>query len=304
MNRIKFTTTQFFLTLISMIFSLAAITTTIRAQFPVIAGNNFYSISDSPASPTLNSDETKFSFVSLAVVNVTNIEELYAAVNNSANTGNQIVIAPGVYILSINDGNGIARPNGGRLELQENMSLRGVQGDREAVVIDAINLPTTSYNSAPPIPLTGAVRMGKGSNSIEWLTVRNAVNGAANIETELFSTGTAYIRIAHIASSNSQRGIDVRNFGAAQAGRVIEAEIVDNDLYNNRIGTLGEGLRIVNNQGANGGRIIAGLSGNRSYYNYLGLIVENNRSNSAIFRLFHRATDSLKMVSVGSSAAG
>jgi Tol biopolymer transport system component len=221
----------------------------------------------------------------LAVVNVANIEELYSAVNNSANAGNQIIIAPGVYFLSVNDPNGAARPNAGRLELQENMSLRGVVGERGAVIIDAINLPLSSFNNAAPIPLTAAIRMGRGTNAIEWLTVRNAVNGNANIGTELASTSTN-IRVAHVASTNSQRGLDVRNFGAAQIGRVINAEIIDNDFYNNRIGTLGEGFRIASQQGANGGIINATLAGNRSYNNFQGLIVENNRSNNAVTTVF------------------
>jgi len=214
-------------------------------------------------------------------VGVGNIEELYAAVNDPANAGATVVLAPGVYMLSVNDQGGTPRPNRGRLELQQNMSLQGSVGDREAVVVDAINLPLSSYNNAAPIPLTAAIRMGRGTTSIEWLTVKNAVNGNANIGTELVSTGMAYIRVAHVASTNSQRGLDLRNFGAAGAGRIIEAEIVDNDFYNNRIGTVGEGLRIVNNNGANGGRISARLSGNRSHNNYLGLIVEDNRSNNA-----------------------
>ena len=188
-------------------------------------------------------------------------------------------------MLSVNDPNGAARPNAGRLELQENMSLRGVVGDRGAVIIDAINLPLSSFNSAPPVTLTAAIRMGRGTNSIEWLTVRNAVNGNANIGTELASTATN-IRVAHVASTNSQRGLDVRNFGTAQAGRVINVEIIDNDFYNNRIGTLGEGFRIASQQGANGGIINATLAGNRSYNNYLGLIVENNRSNNAVTTVF------------------
>ncbi|MDQ3750334.1 MAG: hypothetical protein M3367_15175, partial [Acidobacteriota bacterium] len=204
--RIYLTTKRLFVAVASIIFTLAAFTTTIRAQSAATAGNNFYSISDSPASPTFNSDETKFSFVSLAVVNVTNIEELYAAVNNSANAGNQIVLAPGVYLLSVNDPNGAARPNSGRLELQENMSLRGVVGDRGAVIIDAINLPLSSLNLGPGVALTGAIRMGRGTNTIEWLTARNAVNGLANIGTELASTATN-IRVAHVASTNSQRGL-------------------------------------------------------------------------------------------------
>ncbi|MDQ6786440.1 MAG: FG-GAP-like repeat-containing protein [Acidobacteriota bacterium] len=284
MNQIKFTTKRLYVAAL-IIFTFAAITTTMRAQSAVKVENNLYSISDSPASTAFSSDSTKFSFVSLASVNVTNIEELYAAVNNSANAGNQIVIAPGVYLLSVNDPNGAARPNAGRLELQENMSLRGVVGERGAVIIDAINLPLSSFNSATPIPLTGAIRMGRGTNSIEWLTARNAVNGNTNIGTELASAATN-IRVAHIASSNSARGLDVRNFGAAQAGRVINAEIVDNDFYNNRIGAQGEGFRIASQQGANGGIIFASLSGNRSYNNYTGLLVENNRSNNAVETVF------------------
>jgi hypothetical protein len=184
-------------------------------------------------------------------------------------------------MLSVNDPNGVARPNSGRLEFQENMSLQGVVGDRGAVVIDAVNLPVSSYNNAPPLELTGPIRMGRGSNALEWLTVRNAVDAVSNIDTDLVSPGTVHIRVAHVASSNGQRGIDVRNIGPAMAGRVIEAEIVDNDIYNHTNGFFGEGLRIVNNQGADGGVISARLSGNRSYNNYIGLLVINQRSNFA-----------------------
>jgi hypothetical protein len=285
MNRIKFTILRLFVAA-SIIFTLTASTVTIPAQTAAKVGNDLFSISESLNLPMVSSDSTKFSFVSLAAVNVTNIEELYAAVNNSNNAGNQIVIAPGVYLLSVTDPNGAARPNSGRLELQENMSLRGVFGDRGAVIIDAINLPLTSFNSAPPVPLTGAIRMGRGTNAIEWLTVRNAVPAPSNIETELASTAVANIRVAHIASTNSGRGLDVRNFGAAQAGRVINAEIVDNDFYNNKTSPQGEGFRIISAQGANGGIINATLAGNRSYNNYLGLLVENNRSNNSVSTVF------------------
>ena len=111
MNRIKFTTTRFFVAA-SIIFTLAAFTTTIRAQSATV-GNNLYSISGSPDLPTFNPDSTKFSFVTVSTVNVTNVEELYSAVNNPNNVGNQIVIAPGVYMLSVNDAGGVARPNSG-----------------------------------------------------------------------------------------------------------------------------------------------------------------------------------------------
>ncbi|MEO8042172.1 MAG: delta-60 repeat domain-containing protein, partial [Acidobacteriota bacterium] len=221
-----------------------------------------------------------FRYLNNPLVTVANVEELYAAVNNPANAGSQIVLAPGVYMLSAMSPGGDARPNGGRLELQENMSLLGVVGDRGAAVIDAADLPPDSY-SAPPIPLTAAVRIGRGTNSIEWLTVRNAVNGNGNIGTDLNSTPMTYIRVAHISATNSRRGIDFRNYGAAAAGRVIQAEVVDNDIYDNRIGQQGEGMRFANNQEANGGMIFVTLNGNRSHMNLLGAIFDNNGSNNS-----------------------
>ncbi len=212
-------------------------------------------------------------------VNVANLEELYSAVNNPQNAGLPIIIAPGVYMLSVNDPSGAARPNSGRIELQENMSLQGVAGDRSAVDIDAINLPSTSY-SAPPIPRTGAIRMGRGTNSIEWLTVRNATTASANIETDLESA-TTHIRIAHVATTGSQRGIDVRNFGPEQVGRMIDTEIIDNDIFNNRQGGNPEGLRLASQQGATGGTIIGIMTGNRIYDNATGMIIVSNGSNRA-----------------------
>ncbi|MGI8786674.1 MAG: DUF5711 family protein [Pyrinomonadaceae bacterium] len=209
---------------------------------------------------------------------VSNIEELYAAVNNSANADSQIVIAAGVYMLSVNDPNGAARPNGGRLELQENMSLLGITDNRAAVVIDAMNLPAASYLS----PLTGAIRIGRGSNAIEWLTARNAVSGASNIQSDLIFPGTAFVRVAHVASSGSRRGINILNIGAAAANAVVEADIIDNDLFDNII-AIGEGMRIGNFAGANGGSVVARLSGNRSHGNKQGLlVVDNGASNASI----------------------
>jgi hypothetical protein len=66
-----------------------------------------------------------------------------------------------------------------------------------------------------------AVRMGLGHNALEWLTVRDAVNGQANIDTGLQSLdpGTAYIRVAHIASTGSFRGLNIQNFGPQTSGQ-------------------------------------------------------------------------------------
>lgn len=76
--------------------------------------------------------------------NVSNIEELYSAINDAANDGENITIAPGTYVLSANSPGGIARPNGGRLELRQNMSLIGQADNSDAVKIDSSQLPVAS----------------------------------------------------------------------------------------------------------------------------------------------------------------
>lgn len=79
-------------------------------------------------------------------VNVTNVEQLYAAVNDPANAGAVILLSPGRYVLSTTNGAGSTRPNSGRLEFQRDMSLYGILGDRAAVVIDASALPASAFN--------------------------------------------------------------------------------------------------------------------------------------------------------------
>lgn len=261
MNKIKFLTFQISAALL-LCFSIAA-----HAQI-------------APDEKTIE----KYDFSLAPQVNVANAEELYAAVNNAANAGSLINLATGVYTLSATAQGGAARPNGGRLELQENMMLRGVSGNRGAVVIDASGLPASSYNGE--VPNSGAVRMGKGTNAVEWLTVRNAVSGGAGIIVHLSAPATAFVRIAHCVSTGGHRGIDIRNVAANVTGFVIEAEIVDNDLHSNRTQTA-TGLRIINTQGVSGNVINAYLSGNRMFNNQQGLIVENlGSSNGASISVY------------------
>src|SRR5215467_4108232 len=59
------------------------------------------------------------------VLNVSNVEELYAAVNNPANAGAIVVLASGTYTLTAKDLNNQPRPNGGKLVLQPGMALVG-----------------------------------------------------------------------------------------------------------------------------------------------------------------------------------
>lgn len=209
---------------------------------------------------------------------VSNVEELYSSVNDPANAGVQIALAPGLYMLTPTTPSGAPRPNRGRLELQENMSLTGVIGERSAVVIDASMLPQSSYQGGGP-PLTGAIRLGRGSNAVEWLTTQNATVGSAAIEADLVWPGAANIRIANIASTGNIRGLDIRNFGPASSGETINVEIEDSDFFNNTLG-LGEGVRVGNFAGANGATVNLKMSGNRSYGNDQGRLIVNNAANN------------------------
>ena len=235
---------------------------------------------------------------------VSNVDELYAVVNDAANAGAAVALAPGVYTLSATDAGGAARPNQGRLELKADMCLYGVAGDRAAVVIDASLLPASSFTV--PVGRTGVIRAGLGSNAIEWLTIAGHPFAAAAVETDLVQTnsqGTAMtttIRVAHLVaggrllgdgaaprvdvSGASARGVDIRNVGTAgMAGRRIDAEIVDSEVFGGV-----EGIRVINFNGAHFGEITVAMQGNRSYANRLGCIIENNRSNSA--RIFVRSS--------------
>ena len=73
-------------------------------------------------------------------VYVSTVDELYAAVNNADNAGAQIILAPGTYLLSA------SYPNGGRLELQTDMGLKGQPGDSDAVLIDESALPIVRFS--------------------------------------------------------------------------------------------------------------------------------------------------------------
>ena len=222
--------------------------------------------------------------VAATVLSVADVEQLYAAMNDPANEGAAITLAPGTYVLSVNDAAGDARANGGRLELQRDMSLYGVTGDRSAVVIDATGLPASSFGV--PFGRTAPVRIGRGSNTIEWLTVQGNPAAAAGIATELPGTASTWIRVAHVISGGSSRGVDVRNVGAANAGRRIDAEIVDNEFFGpTQVIGMAEGIRVANFVGANGGVIVATLSGNRIHGFQLGCIVANNQSSNALVQV-------------------
>jgi hypothetical protein len=214
-----------------------------------------------------------------SVIEVSNVEQLYDAVNEPANAGATIVLAPGRYVLTkVKAGVG-TRPNSGRLELQTDMSISGVTGHPEDVVIDSsdpVNGPSFALGGA--LGNGGTIRIGRGRNSVEWLTIVGGSNSAAGVQTDLVGA-PAVLRVAHVVSRGSVRGIDVRNLGPTGAGRMIVIDLGDNEVFENTA-MNGQGLRFVNSN-ADGASIVATLHNNRSHDNNQGFLASNERSSDA-----------------------
>ena len=104
---------------LSLMFTLAGGTATIEAAVDLRAGLDFFTYSDSPFPALPFREQAKFEARGVRPIVVFNIEQLYTAVNDPANAGATIRLAPGVYMLSVNDPGGLPRPNRGRLELRE-----------------------------------------------------------------------------------------------------------------------------------------------------------------------------------------
>lgn len=205
---------------------------------------------------------------------VNNEDSLYKYVNDPSKAGYCIVIAsrPTSYMLNPN------QTNGGRIELQYNMSLRSQSGNPDDVVIDASLLSKANLTDGF---LTGAIRVGKGFNSIDGLTVKNAKNGAAAIETDLDSNSTL-VMINNVKINGNQRGIDVRNINSAMANRQIKVEIT-NCVISNNTSMGGQGIRFINTNSANNSSIQAKLLNNVIEGNKVGFLAANlNASSSTI----------------------
>jgi len=207
-------------------------------------------------------------------INVSDVEGLYAAVNDPDNSGATIVLAAGQYVLTARDQSGALRPNGGRLELQSGMSLLGVKGDPEAVVIDGSSDQGPSY--VAPQGRTGMIRIGRSHESVEWLTVHGAFLLGACIATDLLEDSFVSLRIAHTILEGSTLGLDVGNIGTASAGRTITIDLDDNELSHN-----GRGVRFINSHGADGAAIFASLHKTRSHDNAIGCMATNEESSRA-----------------------
>jgi hypothetical protein len=126
--------------------------------------------------------------------------------------------------------------------------------------------------------------MGRGKNTVEWLTVIGNPLAVAGIGTDLGDSTPAKIRVAHVVSGGSRRGMDLRNSGSAMAGRKLEAEIEDND-FSSAVATAGpiqQAIRMENFIGATGAEIHARMSGNRFHDSLYGCMLLNNKTNTGI----------------------
>src|SRR5689334_2577614 len=159
-------------------------------------------------------------------VYVATLAELYAAVNDPDNEGVEVNIAAGTYLLSN------TYPNGGRLELQTDMTLKGEGGDAGAVWIDMTALPTASF--VIQAGRTGGIRMGKGENSLEWLSIKGGLTTAnpfSIVNTDLLSSETTCnFRHLFINMNGSNLGINLRNRLAEHANRKIYSTIADCEI--------------------------------------------------------------------------
>jgi hypothetical protein len=219
-------------------------------------------------------------------VYISNIDQLYSSINDSSNKGSTMVLAPGTYQLNPN------HPNGGRLEMQHNMSLVGQAGNAGAVIIDVTGLPAASYVIPPtttyPTQLrTGPIRIGNGYNVIEWITFTNDPTNIIRsmIQTDIVAKQNASdvaplakVRIAHTIIKNSSIGLNILNRDGASDGRVLEAEVEDNEILENTQPQFGSGVQIQNSQGVTGALIKVILKGNYIHGNRQGLNLFNSSS--------------------------
>jgi hypothetical protein len=214
---------------------------------------------------------------------VSDVEALYAAVNNVSNAGKTIVLKEGNYVLSRHF-NGQERPNTGRLELQRDMSLRGE--DPSLCVLETSPTDLPKFDEIPGAR-SGIIRTGLGTHTIEKLTIIAPPLAGSGISTDLADTQSqeTTIRIAKVKSGdpNSEhltRGVDIRNTGTAVIGRHLKAFIEKCEFHGGR-----QGIRIANFQGANGCRVSVEMSDNHCHDNFAGCLITNHRSTSGVIKV-------------------
>lgn len=220
---------------------------------------------------------------------ISNLDELYAAVNNPDNAGTDVILAPGTYILSA------AYPNGGRLELQTDMSLRGQPGQIDAVLIDQSTLPNASFRLTPTVTVA-PIRIGRGSNTLEWLSVKGgavAANPLSVIESDLVGTET-HVTVSHVYvdCNGSRTGILFRNRLEEHANRVINATLEYAEIEKAFVNPNSPGAGLALQNRISGSKINLNMKGNYIHGCRVGILnfhsgLNNNVENCGLDLISH-----------------
>jgi hypothetical protein len=204
--------------------------------------------------------------VAQIVVQVTDLEGLYAAVNDPGNVGAIIDVAPGTYALTPLDPLGFARPNSGRLIPPVGSILRGHNtyaracgdGDGEGddrppgeladpateTVIDAGLL--TSLIGPQDVITVGF------ANTVEFLTVQNNLNAGALIGIKVppekpLPAGMVGLdgTVRGCILQGGMRGIRPQHMTANSTGLISRA-VIEGNIARNQTGQFGIGIEVQN----------------------------------------------------------
>jgi hypothetical protein len=227
------------------------------------------------------------------VLNVSDVEGLYAAVNNPANAGVTVVLASGTYILTTKDANNQPRPNGGRLDLQSGMVLVGqnryVDFDGDGVwdarddnhdglpdtdpvrgLIFADPASETIINAVNLSGAVGAVRVGR-DNRVEKLTVRNTNGLLAAIDALLVpAIGGIRAEIRDCLLEDGQRGI---RLATPRRAGLDSSAVLERNISRRHLGFFGFGIQILHLAPSTNSSWDVIIRNNLVYANRLGLFV-------------------------------
>jgi hypothetical protein len=233
------------------------------------------------------------------VINVSNTEKLYQAVNNPANSGAVVVVVPGIYTLTPKDPNGQSRPNGGRLVLQTGMALVGqneyVDFDGDAVWDprddNSDNVPDTDpvrglIFAAPAtetiIDAVGMVSGGQGAirvgldNRVEKLTVRNTRGVGAAIDVNVLPPiGGMRSEIHDCLLEDGQRGIRMQH---SQLNGIDSVAMLERNIFRRHTGVLFAFAAQIQNGNSTNSSWDVVVRNNLFYSNRFGLFVTGNSS--------------------------
>ena len=230
-----------------------------------------------------------------AGVSISTTEDLYAAVNDPANEGVTIDLAPGTYVLTPLDASGSPRPNLGSLILQPGMVLRGhnqyVDPDGDGVwdpqdpnqpEIYADPATETIIDAAGLTGLTGpmnVITLGP-ANGVDHLTVRNNTHAGALIGVnQKPSDGGLQGFVRDCIVENGQRGLRAQHRYSSFSG-LDSSAVFERNISRHHSGGFNFGIE-VQNASVSDATWNVQLRNNRAYGNRIGVFVETLSSTNA-----------------------